>query len=330
MRNITYDNAKGIGLILVILGHLLPFGNLQSSVIYSMHMPLFFYISGIFITNKGYKRLIFNYISPYVFFQFIIGGIILMFKSFKSHDGFNELLVRFFKEIFIYSGSRFTYMDHLWFLVALVISMVFAKIILQSIEKIGRRQICYTVIIVFLSMIAIFMNKNSIILPFRLQSVPAIIMLLIIGNRYNGIISKIIETFSKFWFCILVVSFIVLSIVNRTVNMSLAVYNNYLLYLFTAFLGISIVIYISKRIHLKFLSYMGKNTLILFAIHGVWIQVYKMLLNNISISLHDMCGLYCYVGTVVVLVCSLGSYWILKKIYFNYDSLMRNVLNVEK
>lgn len=26
MRDTTYDNAKGIGLILVILGHLLPFG----------------------------------------------------------------------------------------------------------------------------------------------------------------------------------------------------------------------------------------------------------------------------------------------------------------
>ena len=42
MRDTTYDNAKGIGLILVILGHLLPFGNLQSSIIYSIHMPLFF------------------------------------------------------------------------------------------------------------------------------------------------------------------------------------------------------------------------------------------------------------------------------------------------
>ena len=42
MRDTTYDNAKGIGLILVILGHLLPFGNLQSYIIYSIHMPLFF------------------------------------------------------------------------------------------------------------------------------------------------------------------------------------------------------------------------------------------------------------------------------------------------
>lgn len=47
MRDTVYDNAKGIGLILVILGHLLPFGNLQSSIVYSIHMPLFFYISGI-------------------------------------------------------------------------------------------------------------------------------------------------------------------------------------------------------------------------------------------------------------------------------------------
>lgn len=53
MRDTTYDNAKGIGLILVILGHLLPFGNLQSSIIYSIHMPLFLLV--LLIIGNKYK-----------------------------------------------------------------------------------------------------------------------------------------------------------------------------------------------------------------------------------------------------------------------------------
>lgn len=106
------------------------------------------------------------------------------------------------------------------------------------------------------------MDKYSITLPFRLQTVPAIIVLLIIGNKYKGYVSMFVETCSKWRFCILMVSFVALSVVNRTVNMSLAVYNNYLLYLLTAFWGITVIIYISKRVRLKLLSYIGRNTLI--------------------------------------------------------------------
>jgi len=48
------DSAKGIGVILVILGHLLYQSNLQvlNRVIYSFHMPLFFILSG--YLQKGY------------------------------------------------------------------------------------------------------------------------------------------------------------------------------------------------------------------------------------------------------------------------------------
>ena len=108
--------------------------------------------------------------------------------------------------------------------------------------------------------------------------------------------------------------FVMLSAINRTVNMSLAVYNNYLLYLLTAFLGISVILYISKRVRLKSLSYIGRNTLILFVIHGVWIEVYKMLLGHTGISLHDMYNLYCYIGTIVVLICSFISLLALRRI----------------
>ena len=274
--------------------------------------------------------MIFNYILPYIFFQFIIGGIIFSVKSVMSSESLGKLISNTLQEIFMFSGSRFTCMDHLWFLVSLTISMVGAKAILQYRERIDRKVICDISVIVFLSLTAILMDKYSITLPFRLQTVPAIIVLLIIGNKYKGYVSMFVETCSKWRFCILMVSFVALSVVNRTVNMSLAVYNNYLLYLLTAFLGITVIIYISKRVRLKLLSYIGRNTLILFAIHGVWIEAYKMSLGNIGISLHDMYGLYCYVGTIVILICSFISFLALRRIYFYYDSALRNFFNIEK
>lgn len=51
---ITYiDSAKGIGIILVIFGHLLSLDSPLSSIIYSFHMPFFFLVSGIFANASG-------------------------------------------------------------------------------------------------------------------------------------------------------------------------------------------------------------------------------------------------------------------------------------
>lgn len=49
-RDIAVDVAKGIGILLVILGHL---KNPLMDFIYAFHMPLFFFVSGMFV-KKDY------------------------------------------------------------------------------------------------------------------------------------------------------------------------------------------------------------------------------------------------------------------------------------
>ncbi len=54
-RNNTIDILKGIGIILVVIGHCLSrktHGDLPIDFIYSFHMPLFFIASGIFFSEK--------------------------------------------------------------------------------------------------------------------------------------------------------------------------------------------------------------------------------------------------------------------------------------
>ena len=74
------DVAKGIGIILVVLGHLDIDGQISREAIYAFHMPLFFILSGVFAkTNIDFK----NYFAKsfktlYVpFFVFFIVDIIL-------------------------------------------------------------------------------------------------------------------------------------------------------------------------------------------------------------------------------------------------------------
>ncbi|MBQ7203696.1 MAG: acyltransferase family protein [Eubacterium sp.] len=47
------DSSKGIGILLVILGHLISLSSPLELSIYSFHMPFFFIVSGLFARVDG-------------------------------------------------------------------------------------------------------------------------------------------------------------------------------------------------------------------------------------------------------------------------------------
>lgn len=51
------DIAKGIGIVLVIIGHTLPEKSFFRQIIYSFHMPLFMILSGVVIGDKSENNL---------------------------------------------------------------------------------------------------------------------------------------------------------------------------------------------------------------------------------------------------------------------------------
>lgn len=95
MRETWVDYAKGIGIILVVFGHanrgLYSSGiyispeiyHYLDNIIYSFHMPLFFFLSGLFFVSsiKNKSKGIFlwgkvkNVIYPYVVWSLIQGGL---------------------------------------------------------------------------------------------------------------------------------------------------------------------------------------------------------------------------------------------------------------
>jgi polysaccharide biosynthesis protein PslL len=80
-RNLTVDVAKGIGIILVVLGHnwiVLHEKNDLFRVIFSFHVPLFFFISGLFLKDReGIKDFLISksdsLLKPYFVVLIFIG-----------------------------------------------------------------------------------------------------------------------------------------------------------------------------------------------------------------------------------------------------------------
>ena len=103
------DIARGIAIILMVIGHVVDQG-WKREVIFSFHMPLFIIASGLFYKDKSLKENIKNIfmklILPYVICTLIVNILL----TDKIEDVFNSLY-SWIKQIF-YS---YTYMDKIKF-----------------------------------------------------------------------------------------------------------------------------------------------------------------------------------------------------------------------
>ena len=107
-KRIEYiDIAKGITIILVIIGHSLNDGILRQ-YIYSFHMPLFYILNGYFfkkqenkkIVEKGIKRLL----LPYLITSLIILGV-YVFKAIIKQENVIQILIDWGSAIIYGSGE---------------------------------------------------------------------------------------------------------------------------------------------------------------------------------------------------------------------------------
>lgn len=138
------DYAKAIGIILVVYGHVarglynggidLPiiYYKFFDSVVYSFHMPLFFFLSGLFFYESFYKRgaskLILSKIDtifyPYIIWSLFQGGIAILLSNYTNN---NVSLVEV-------TSLLWAPRDQFWFLYALFFIFVLSSVIYSLIS----------------------------------------------------------------------------------------------------------------------------------------------------------------------------------------------------
>ncbi|MCD8011746.1 MAG: acyltransferase family protein [Lachnospiraceae bacterium] len=155
-----YDVAKGIGILLVVIGHALPTDSYWRVFIYSFHMPLFFFLSGLvmkdatLITIKESfleeKKLIASYLfwsALYLAFDVFVKFLILKTIS------VNILFWHIYQTVTLFGISV------LWFLASLILGKVITKCIAIIFKTDEARLLVAIVIFTISSIAAYFMPQ---------------------------------------------------------------------------------------------------------------------------------------------------------------------------
>lgn len=294
------DIAKGIGIMLVVLGHMNVPG-FVGKYIYSFHMPLFFFLSGyVYSSNKytNFSSLLKNkarfLLIPYVYFSLITVFIYFLL------DYNLVMLKNVLYGVLIGTGGS----TALWFLVCLFIT----ELLYYSIIKLCKYKIQYIVIVLVMSsIIGYLISIDRMILLWKINVSFTSLVLFGVGNVFNKIeVLNIKNHKNKARLLALFICF-VLSVFfcfsnGKKVDMNNNVFGNYFYFYLAAFSGILVILIISQIINKqKLLEYLGQNTLtILFAsgiIPKISLSIFSLIFNtpieliNSNLILKNLCRL---------------------------------------
>lgn len=309
-KRIEYlDIARGIGILLVVLGHN-DFGAVSPffhQVIYSFHIPLFFFLSGYFINAalpffEYFKKRFHSILKPYLFTIFLIYFASVSFEKM----GFQTALGRIIKSLY---GTGY-YIDWvaLWFLPHLFVVSLYAFIFIVLVTKLRNRWITWGILLLTLLISTLFFRlfypfSISILgksyelygLPFSLDLILLCGFFFLLGNETRQAVPE--RTFDNIF--LLIGSGVGLILLNiffpYRVDIAIRVYESLLVNTLEAILGILFVLTLSRQIELHaqkpglFFKYLGNISLIILLFHvpiqAFWSEKVMAVADNFPFSI---------------------------------------------
>lgn len=280
------DIAKGIGIILVIMGHSGFLSDTLNFFVNSFHMPLFFVISGALMYFKKEENKPFGeyfnakaeaILTPYFWFSFFI-LLFYMIQGFVQKTFFSEFVPNFSTKlisIFTFDGDSV-----MWFLPALLLGDVFAYLIYRYV----RRTYCFLVSLAAGSIAYLL----SFLLPsFETESKLMLAILLLARVLLRGVISAFFVSAGYFFFeqaerLLKPMNRIAYAVIGAAMLLGTLLLSRYVphndyhrlmlgngyMYVICALLGSFGVILLSMGIeHFRLLEFFGSNSLVIMCTH---------------------------------------------------------------
>lgn len=311
------DIAKGIAIVAMVMGHTYRGGDLKL-FIYAFHIPLFFFISGLFFNPHKFESVKAFFLHkaktlllPYVTFYLIS---YLYWAFVERHMRANSLAVNVFTPIvgLFYGTDYKEYMvpnGALWFLTCLFSAETLLYILCNIFRKQLYQVLCVLVFAVIGYVISIVSFPK---LPLSINASFFAIFFIYLGYMLKDTL-KFISQLNRFLlFFIGVVLLIIMKVManfNGMIDMDYCKYHNPVIFVFAAMLGIYGMMLLCKFFNKSsLLSFLGANTLIILglsepikrAIIGVFSKIINISIDEIRQSVLYSLGIVIIVLLVLL------------------------------
>jgi len=328
MKRVEYlDRARAFGMFLVYYGHFVQkliqsgggnFAAVQWRLIYSFHMPLFFFLAGIFwepnpdflsvLKDKFKTRMV-----PWITFSLLLVPFWLLFDP-------SKMLER------LLSGSYFVGNPKLnivtWFLVCLFVVELLATLTAKLFKFDKFRVVVYALFFFLIGHYAFIRNPSTVleltgIRPdiWYIDDAFMAISFYFAGYILSTVLKQLDDSRAG-WFLALVVTFLAGYGVWLTFDLNIAdkfwgvlmissKYGNPGYFLLTAFLGIFFALGFSRLINVNLspVRFVGQNTIIFLGLNGICQHFLdRWIIDFLHFDLSSHFGVFLYTTVYVVLV----------------------------
>ncbi len=288
-KRIEYiDIAKGIGILLVVLAHadislVSPY---LHRIIYSFHMPLFFFLSGYFFNPTTpfwtlLKKRFNSVLKPYLFTILLIYTGYISFTNMRFPTAFGRIIKS------MYATGHYIDWVQLWFLPSLFITSLFAYLFYRLVLiRINNHYVRWLILLTLQAIAIYFLDvfyPFSIVvfgkeyelygLPYSLDLVFMSGFFYILGNEIREVFSE--RTFSKKWVLLGAGGGLILLtlLFEQRIDFNTRLFESFSINTSEAILGIVFTLAISKQIDLRTtrlasaLKYIGQASLFILIFH---------------------------------------------------------------
>lgn len=306
IQRIDYvDTIKYICIMFVMLSHLDANTNLMWAFYSPFFLSAFFFVSGYVYKQKGdFKSFIYKKIRqlfiPWLFFS-VFNIIISHILTFNYHSDLITELKWNFLQI---RGCG----DGIWFVAALFVAFIPFYFFIDRFEKVSKSSSGYTACIIaiviswVLSVISIVYSYNmpsdiypwgSSALPWHVEYIFQAMFYMVLGYMFRKYYEEYIDKYNSLRNRIIVLAIYLIIVympILLDIGMILAIR---IIYKFISeIFGIAVVVMFAKVIKTnRYISCVGQNTLIYFALHGkVYSLIQTLLKKYVGVLYADILG----------------------------------------
>ena len=322
------DAAKGIGMILVVYGHISYRPDWLNVWLCSFHMPLFFFLSGITYNAEKYsdfKVFIRNKIQTLVIPYLIFSVITLLWDTgwrliYFFKDGTPIGLKQLAKSVLAIGVQiRGTSLGiGVWFIPCIFVAFIILHFILKLSR--GNKIIAMSAATACLAAGYLYCTYVNIKLPWSIDAAFVAVFFMTAGNvlREHLLKKASVRIYIAGGVCLvvnIVFAYLNYRVLGRSVGMWSNNYGNFVFFICGAASGIVFVRAVTDAVRLRPLIFLGKNSIYYYGLHIMLVELFTKLI--LKTGMINNVTAFCFATAevaVVLVILSLGlGYY--KKLY---------------